>query len=315
MALPGSARNCVRAIGPDLIHSNGIKTHALLSLARIRSIPIWWHIHDFLGQRPLARRVLGWGVGRAAGAIAISQAVAADLRQHWPTLDVQVILNAVDTEHFCPGPGDPTLLDRLAKRSPRSCLRVGLVATYARWKGQDVFLAAAARLVHDDPAFPVRFYVIGGPIYQTHGSQWSRHELEAMADELGIRDRVGFVDFQQDVQLIYRALDVVVHASTAPEPFGLTIVEAMACGKPVIVAAAGGAAELVRPQYDAIATLPGDAAALAKAISLLLADQELREMLGRHARVTACTRFDQQRFGAEFDHLIDRVRKSIPGEV
>jgi len=59
-----------------------------------------------------------------------------------------------------------------------------------------------------------------------------------------IENRVGFVPFQDNPADVYRALDIVVHASTKPEPFGRTIVEAMACGKPVIAAQTGGAAEL-----------------------------------------------------------------------
>jgi glycosyltransferase involved in cell wall biosynthesis len=300
-------RRFVREISPDLIHSNGIKTHMLLWLTGIRSIPVWWHVHDFLSQRPLARRILGWAVGRAAGAIAISNAVGQDLRRLWPTLDVQVIANAVDADRFCPGWTAPALLDRLAGLASLSCLRVGLVAAYARWKGHDVFLAAAARLMRDFPDIPVRFYIVGGPIYETHGSQWSRLELDAIARQLGVRDRVGFIDFQMDILPIYRALDVVVHASTAPEPFGLTIIEAMACGKPVIVAQAGGAAEIIRPQHDALATAPGDDRALASALSVLLLDQAMRDRLGRNARRTACERFDHRRFAAEIVTLVDSV--------
>jgi glycosyltransferase involved in cell wall biosynthesis len=304
-------RRRIRELGPDLIHSNGIKTHALLWLTGIRSIPIVWHVHDFLGQRPLARRILSWAVGRAAGAIAISNAVAEDLRRLWPRLDVQVIANAVDTDRFHPGSGDPALLDRLAELPPRPCLRVGLVATYARWKGQDVFIAAAARVMRDCPDVPVRFYVIGGPIYQTHGSQWSRPELNALARQLRIDDQVGFIEFQLNVQPIYRALDIVVHASTAPEPFGLTIVEAMACGKPVIVAAAGGAAEIIRPGHDALATPPGDEGALASALSALLNDPTMRKTLGLNARRTVCERYDERRFSAEFAGFVDRFQPQL----
>jgi glycosyltransferase involved in cell wall biosynthesis len=256
----------------------------------------------------LARRILSWAVRDAAGAIAISNAVAEDLRQLWPKLHVQVIANGVDTDRFCPGPGDPTLLERLSALPAQSCLRVGLVATYARWKGQDVFLAAAARVLRGCPDLAVRFYIIGGPIYQTHGSQWSRPELEGLAIQLGIQDRVGFIPFQPDVQPIYQALDAVVHASTAPEPFGLTIAEAMACGKPVIVAAAGGAAEIIRPGVDALATPPGDHAALANALAVLLRNPAMRETLGHNAHRTVCERFDEARFGCEIAGFFDRFQ-------
>jgi len=78
-----------------------------------------------------------------------------------------------------------------------------------------------------------------------------------------IENRVGFVPFQDNPADVYRALDIVVHASTKPEPFGRTIVEAMACGKPVIAAQTGGAAELFTHDHDAVGVPPGDPAALA----------------------------------------------------
>ena len=65
-------------------------------------------------------------------------------------------------------------------------------------------------------------------------------------------DSVGFVPFVEDPVPVYRALDVVLHASTQPEPFGLTVVEAMACGRAVVVSAAGGAAELFTDGVDAL---------------------------------------------------------------
>ncbi len=301
-------RRQLRALGPDLIHSNGIKTHALLSLAGSNGVPVLWHVHDFLSRRSLARRVLGRGVGRIAGAIAISNAVADDLHSLWPGLTVHTVANAVDTRSFCPGPADPALLDRLANLPPRPCLRVGLVATYARWKGHDVFLRAAARVLREHPEMPVRFYIIGGPIYQTQGSQFNRAELQELTRQMSPAGEVGFIDFQQDVRPIYRALDVVVHASTAPEPFGLTIIEAMACGKAVIVAQAGGAAEIIRSGHDALGVPPGDVGALAAALAQLLKDDTLRSALGAQARTSVCERFDQARFDAEWVNLIERLR-------
>src|SRR5262249_61166040 len=111
------------------------------------------------------------------------------------------------------------------------------------WKGHAVFVEAAAVWVREPG--PLRFCFVGGPIYRTHGSQWSEAELRQRAADLLAGQRLGFVGFQPDPAAVYRALDVVVHASTQPEPFGLTIAEALACARPVVVARAGGAADLV----------------------------------------------------------------------
>ena len=115
---------------------------------------------------------------------------------------------------------------------------VGLIATMARWKGHQVFLRAVAKASR---VLPIRAYVIGAPIYKNESSQYQIDELRRMAAELGIEEIVGFTGFVDDSAAAIRALDIVVHASTQPEPFGLAIAEGMACGKPVIVSAAGGA--------------------------------------------------------------------------
>src|SRR6185295_16036858 len=91
---------------------------------------------------------------------------------------------------------------------------------------------------------PFRAYIIGGPIYQTGGSQYSLEELCQEAERLGLSRRVVFTGFAVDPAAALRALDVIVHASTEPEPFGMVIVEGMACGKPVVASESSGAAEL-----------------------------------------------------------------------
>ena len=145
----------------------------------------------------------------------------------------------------------------------------------------------------------VRFYIIGGPIYRTAGSQFSLEELSSYAASLGIAASVGFVPFQADPADIYRALDIVVHASTLPEPFGLTVAEAMACGRAVIVSNAGGAAEVFTDGVDALGHPPGDVAALAARMRQLIEDPGLRERLGSNARVTAKRQFDRSRLGPD----------------
>jgi glycosyltransferase involved in cell wall biosynthesis len=90
-----------------------------------------------------------------------------------------------------------------------------------------------------------------------------------------------------------------VHASTAPEPFGLVIAEAMACGRAVIVSRAGGAEELVTNEVDALTHTPGDVGELAAQIAALTKDPELRARLGGEARASAERAFDDVRLARE----------------
>jgi glycosyltransferase involved in cell wall biosynthesis len=159
-----------------------------------------------------------------------------------------------------------------------------MVATFAQWKGHRMFLKAFSML---PPGPRVRGYIIGGPIYQTSGSQHTVEDLRCEADQLGIANQVGFTGLVSDAAAAMRGLDIVVHASTAPEPFGMVIVEGMACGKAVIASASGGAAEIFEDGVDALGHSPGDAAVLAELIGKLVSDQPGRNRLGRAGRSTA----------------------------
>lgn len=293
-------RGAVGDFRPSLIHSNGVKSHVLATAVKPARVPLVWHIHDFLGERPLASGLLKPCAVRADLAIANSGAVARDTRALFPRLPVHVVYNAVDVERFAPeGPRAP--LDGLAglAPAPEGCLRVGLVATYARWKGQEVFLEAAARVRAERPGVPLRFYVVGGPLYETPASQFSVRELRELAERHGLGEHVGFVPFQARPEEVFRALDVVVHASTRPEPFGRTIIEGMACAKPVLVSRAGGAAELFTEGQDALGVEPRDARALARALLSLVDAPERRKSLGEAARAMAVRRFSRERLGRE----------------
>lgn len=275
----------------DVIHTNGMKAHLLGCLAAPRGIPLIWHLHDFTGQRRLAPWLLRLVSARVAGAVAISHAVGADARRFLPQIPVTVIPNGIDTAHWVPGPGDGAWLDRLAGWAPggSGVVRVGLVATYALWKGHDIFLKAVSLL---GPMTDVRFFVIGGPIYST-GAQRTQHELEDMALQLGLQ--IGFVPLEPNMAAVYRSLDIVVHASTRPEPFGLVIAEAMACGRAVVVSRGGGAVELFSEGVDAASHAMGNASDLAHVLGRLIGDRELRERLALAAAESARQRFGSTR--------------------
>ncbi len=285
-------------MAPDIIHSNGFKMHVLGAWAAARGIPMIWHIHDFVSARPLMAPLLRAHARRCAAIIANSRSVAKDVRAALgPTPSIFSVYNAINVEHFKPE-GSVLDLDRLAGMPPlgEGAVRVGIVATMARWKGHETFLRAIAMLPE---TMPIRAFVIGGPLYETAGSQYTIAELHTIAARLGLRDRLGFTGFVKEAAPAMRALDIVVHASTEPEPFGLVIAEAMACGRAVIISAAGGAAEIIEDGVDALAHPPGDASALACKIALLAGDPAMRKRLGDAAAAASSHRFTRARLAGD----------------
>ncbi len=284
---------------PDLVHTNGMKAHLLSWFVTPRHVPVVWHMHDFISTRPFARRFLRHSARRVSAVVAVSEAVARDVRSSFPSVRVVTIANAVDISEFAPGDGDGPWLDQLSglESAPAEAHRIGLIATYARWKGQDVFLHAAARLKLLFPREAIRFYLVGGPIYATDAGQFTLDELKVLIGDLGLAGNVGLIAFQRDLVPILRSLDIVVHASIRPEPFGKSILEAMACGRAIVIAAGGGADELVESGQTALTHAAGDSTDLADTLATLIHDRDLRKELGRRARKNAVLSHSRERLG------------------
>lgn len=187
-------------------------------------------------------------------------------------------------------------------------IRVGLVGTFARWKGHETFLRSIQALHRNGRNDGLRFYIVGGPVYATAGSQYQMKDLREKASALGVAEMVGFTGFVNDVASAMRALDIVVHASTKPEPFGLVIAQAMACGRAVISTATGGARELIEPERDALNFPTSDTIALAAAIDRLAQNPTLRRELGTAGRAKVTERFSQRRMVDSLMGVYESVR-------
>ncbi len=285
-------RALLRSIRPRVLHTNGVKAHLLAAISTQAGTGVVWHVRDYLGARRAASRLIRLAASTCHAAIAVSDSVARDLRSATGLgAAVHTVWNGVDMERFQPDGARLDLDAACGMEAPAGpVVRVGLVAAFARWKGHEVFLDALARL---DPGSGVRGYIVGGPIYRTAGSQFDLDDLKRKAVALGLGGRTGFTGHVADPAAAIRALDIVVHASTQPEPFGRVIAEAMACSKPVVASNAGGAAEIVRAGEDALCHEPGDAAGLADRIAELAASAGLRARLGAAGREKAIRRFDR----------------------
>ena len=296
-------KRVLASIDPDVVHTNGLKMHLLGTRAHRSRARVIWHLHDYPASRPLTARLLSRDVHRCSAILANSDSVAAQARELLgDAAPVHTMYNAIDLERFTPR-GAMLDLDALAHVAPEppGTLRVGLVGTFACWKGHDVFLDAIARL---HARARVKAYVIGSPIYTTSGSQFTRAELQQLAAEKGIADRLVFTGRVDDVAPALRRLDIVVHASVEPEPFGMVVAEAMACGRPLVVSRSGGAAEIAE---GALFHTPGNASELAACIDRLVADPDLRASLGIAGRAAALKRFSRERLAETLVPIYEAV--------
>ncbi|MDE2083004.1 MAG: glycosyltransferase [Burkholderiales bacterium] len=163
---------------------------------------------------------------------------------------------------------------------------VGLVGLLIPWKGQALFLEAARLLAAVLP--DTVFAIVGGTPEEF---RYFEAELKRAAEAPPLRGRIVFTGHVSEMAPVYNGLDVVLSASTSPEPLGTMIIEAMTMARPIVAPDHGGAVEMIEHERTGLLFNPGDAASLAAAIRRLGTDPALRHSLGQAARVQALKTF------------------------
>ncbi|MDB5097030.1 MAG: hypothetical protein JWM80_1451 [Cyanobacteria bacterium RYN_339] len=272
----------IRARGIDAVHTNTLKAHVLGSLvALLARRPVVWHMRDLPSKRGDARNLLDrlFKVVKP-GIIAISRAVADDLSPPMAAR-TRVVHNGIDLAAFDARRGAPP-------GPRRNGPVVGTISHLIPWKGQDVFLYAAAQLLRKHP--DVRFVIVGDPIFQFRRE---RERLEGIVKYLGIGDRVEFAGHREDVPALLATFDVFALPSLY-EPFGRVLIEAMAAERPIVASQAGGVPEIVLDGETGMLVPPGDPEALANGLAAILEDPARASQLAAAARerVAACFTLD-----------------------
>ena len=282
----------LRALKPDLVHTNSLKAGVYGSAAaRLAGIPLIWHVRDRIAEDYLPPQAVTL-VRRMTRHLAT--AVVANSRSTMATLAAPskpVVIYSVLPEVLSDVP--------LRRRATSGPLTFGIVGRLAPWKGQDVFLRAFARAFRDGDE---RAVIVGGALF---GEDDYAHGLPELARALGIVNRVELRGHRPDVWDELSRIDVLIHASITPEPFGQVILEGMAAGVPVVAARAGGPAEILRHDETGILYEPGDVEGLA-GIMQGMRDPLLRERLSAAAR-KALGPYSPPVVAAQLQRLYDTV--------
>jgi glycosyltransferase involved in cell wall biosynthesis len=263
---------------------------AAARLARARSVYVVHMIH----------RVPLWANG-PIDALAVASPFALAVSNSTATLEAMRRLRP-RARHALVHPGVPdTVVDPGDAREARRELGAGdgevlfgVFGRLQRWKGQDVFVEAAARVAREVPG--TRFAVVGGSVFGLE-PQFAR-ALALRAGALGLGGRIVFAGQREDVPRLMAACDVVCHTTRVPEPFGMVIAEAMAQARPVVATRGGGPSEIVEEGGTGLLVPPDDAAALANAMRMLGIDSALRDRMGARGRERARERFTSDRAAA-----------------
>ncbi|HOZ47846.1 MAG TPA: glycosyltransferase family 4 protein [Candidatus Hydrogenedentes bacterium] len=286
----------LRRIRADVVHVNTLFNLQGAIGARLAGRPLVWHVREIVPDSRMAQLMLALVPHLATRAVAISSAVRDTLARCGDRL--RVVFDGIDLAPFESSSG--------ARRRIRAELGIvetePLVATIGRiepWKGQHVFVEAAPAILAQFPS--ARFLVVGTPA--VNKPQYY-HDLRARCRELAIEERFVFTGVRHDVPKLLAASDVLVLPSVTPEPFGLTVIEAMAAARPVVATAAGGPLDTVLDGKTGFLTSPHSADALAQAVCRVLEAPELARDLGVSGRERARQLFSIERVAREMADVL-----------
>jgi glycosyltransferase involved in cell wall biosynthesis len=290
----GGLARLARARDVALVHTNTSVTLGGAAAAPVARVPHVWHLREiyagFERYWPAYRRLL-----LSADALpCVSQATRAQLGA---TAKAHVLHDGLALT--------PARASRVAARAalglPNDAFVVAILGRISSWKGQDVLIRALAAL-GDDRDEPALALVAGDP---WPGEERRLEELRALADALGVAERVRFAGFRADVENVYGAADVVAVPSTQPDPLPNAALEAAAAGCCVVAADHGGLPEILTDGATGRLVAPGDSAALARALGELRSDPAARERLGAAAAADVRARFSPARLLARTQALYD----------
>lgn len=304
-ALPGFVRALgavVRDVDPDVVYTNSAKAHIVgIPVARALKVPAVMHVHNGIAEHTYGRpnrAALHAAAGLADLVIVNSRATRECLRNRTRRHAALVYCPTVVPEHRVPMPqaGAP--------------LRIALAGRVVAWKGQDLAVEAVRRLLSEHGPHAVTLDIYGDALFPRDRD--FRDQVQAQVSALGLDHAVRWHGHVDDVPAAMQSHDVVIHTSTTPEPMGQVIVEAMAAGRAVVAARAGGPLELVHHERTGLLYPMADVAGLVAALDRLIADPGLGERLGAAAHVAA-SRFSYDAVIPVWEELLVAAGASRPG--
>ncbi len=305
----------------ELIHCNSLKSDIYGAIAgRFARLPVIWHVRDHIAPQYLptlmVRTLRALSRHLPAHVICNSRSTLLSLFGDDEAATARaegagrytVVSDCVD-ETFLTVP-EPAVRNEWRAVSDARPLYIAIIGRLTRWKGQHVFLQAA-KIVREtlakekNGAIPeLRFVIAGGALF---GEDAYETEVRAQAARDLPADAVEWRGNVADVPGLLTELDLLVHASVTPEPFGQVIIEGMAAGLPVIATRGGGVPETIEHGLTGLLVPMGDANALAEALLTFLRDPRAATETGRHGWHEVRKRFLPRRTATEIEAVYDKL--------
>lgn len=289
-----------------LILTNTIKAHFYGSLAAwFCSIPVIWRFHDLLSSADFSpwviKSVIFFGKRFPRKILAVSSLTKDLLIKHGLKQDkIEVIYSSIDYELFEIKNDYHNIKDEL--KLENQVKLVGCIGRIIPQKGQKSLLQAIPGVIEK---YPETFFLIIGDFFLKE--EVYRHELLELIKRNGIEKSVRLIGFRTDIGDVIRSLDMVIFPSTAPESFGLSILEAMALGKPVIATRVGGVSEMIEDRVNGILIEPDHPEQITEQMIQLLSQKEMCDRIGKRAKETVMKKFPLKNYIDEMEKAFDSM--------
>lgn len=266
----------------DLVHLNNaiVRNYDFMLAAKIARIKCLTHERGINIYYPKTARFYG---KRLEAIITISNAVKNNLKSHG------INYSNVITIYDCI---DPTRLQ--LKKSPEEIRNlfgikssspiIGVVGNIKEWKGQETVIRATALIKKERP--DIKCFLVGAVSDERYAKR-----LSMICSEKGLEQNIIFTGFQEHVADFMNVMDVVIHSSIDPEPFGIVNLEAMALKKPVVSTNIGAPPEVIVDGKTGLLVTPRDPEELATAVIDLLSDRNMRSRMGKAGYERLCEKF------------------------
>jgi L-malate glycosyltransferase len=271
-----TARRRILQIKPDIVNAHYATTHGVIAAFagyHPLVISVWGMdvIWDYGTKSPLLLRILARYALKRADLICSTSKFMADKTRELikPARLIEHVPFGIDCQLFRPA-------EQKRQGHNAEQFRIGFVKAFSSEYGPDFMVKAMPIICRDVPN--ARLIMVGSGVM--------KDELRRLASKLGMADRIEFAGFvpNERVPEIMQTFDVLVHPSTVSESFGVVLLEAQACGVPVVATRVGGVPEVCVDQKTGFLVPPGDPEALAEKIITLAKDSELRKQMGMEAR-------------------------------
>lgn len=285
----------------DIVYSNTLAVLVGLLFAWRKSIKHIWHVHEIIEKPTFFKKAFIKLLSLSSTETIIFNSIAT--QKFW-SVNSQirnkgfVVRNGIE-DNFEGKPKKVELVRKNLFHSNKDEIIIGLVGRISRWKGQFLLLEAFQKL--SLKYSNIKLVFIGNtPPNQKHFKENLKTEIQ----QNNLENKVLIIPFQNEINNVWQAIDIVAVPSTEPEPFGMVAIEAMAASKPVIAANHGGLQEIVVNNKTGYLFEPNNVESLESALEELILNEERRIEFGVEGKNRVKNNFTVTKYVEKIERIL-----------